>query len=120
MDLCSYGLVLLQAQKQARTRKMMKQIVKKHEMIRRTGRWNLSGPTPTVTNGPVILWGEVIPFWRFYLTGTWISAFDGKGNSRRNTALESGWPDVFVKKSPKDNEKLPKKSPNHLFVRFTI
>jgi hypothetical protein len=28
--------------------------------------------------------------------------------------------DVFVKKLPKDNEKLPKKSPNHVFVRFTI
>ncbi len=31
-----------------------------------------------------------------------------------------GWPDVFVKKSPKDNIKSPKKSPNHIFVRFTI
>jgi hypothetical protein len=37
-----------------------------------------------------------------------------------NGKLRPGWPDVFVKKSPKDNEKSPKKSPNHVFVRFTI
>ncbi len=34
--------------------------------------------------------------------------------------LFPGWPDVSVKKSPKDNAKSPKKSPNHVFVRFTI
>ncbi len=35
-------------------------------------------------------------------------------------ASSAGWPDVFVKKSQKDNEKSPKKLPNHVFVRFTI
>jgi hypothetical protein len=37
-----------------------------------------------------------------------------------NGTVQSGWPDVFVKKLPKDNEKLPQKSPNHVFVKFTI
>ena len=32
----------------------------------------------------------------------------------------TGWPDVFVIKSPKDNKKSPKKSPKHIFVSFSI
>jgi hypothetical protein len=31
----------------------------------------------------------------------------------------AGWPDVFVKKSPNDNKKSPKKSPNQFFLKFS-
>jgi hypothetical protein len=32
--------------------------------------------------------------------------------------FQAGWPDVFVKKSPNDHKKSPKKSPNQFFVKF--
>jgi hypothetical protein len=48
---------------------------------------------------------------------TWAWHVDEKQMKR---SLGAGWPDVFVKKSPKDNKKSPKKSPKHIFLSFSI